>query len=94
MFDEMLSGPENQSREPYREFQAWLDGQDLRKMARQSAKAEELFRRIGITFNVYGDKDGEERLIPFDTVPRILAAEVWRRLEKALCSEWLLSMLS
>ena len=84
MFDEMLSGRGNQSREPYKEFQAWLDGQDLRKMARQSVQAEDLFRRIGITFNVYGDKDGEERLIPFDMIPRILAAEEWRRLEKGI----------
>ncbi len=84
MFDEMLSGSDSQSREPYKKFQSWLDGQDLRKIARQSAQAEELFRRMGITFNVYGDKDGEERLIPFDTVPRILSAGEWRKLEKGV----------
>ena len=37
-----------------------------------AAEAEHFFRRIGITFNVYGDNQGTERLIPFDIVPRIL----------------------
>ena len=33
-----------------------------------------MFRRIGITFGVYGDKDAAERLIPFDIVPRVIVA--------------------
>jgi len=81
MFDEMLSGPEGEGRDPYRKLLAWLKDQDLKKLSKHSTQAEELFRRIGITFNVYGDKNAEERLIPFDLVPRILAAEEWRRLE-------------
>ena len=46
--------------------------------------AEELFRRVGITFNVYGNEDGEERLIPFDLIPRILALDEWQKLEKGI----------
>ena len=84
MFDEMLSGLDGKSRVPYRKLMAWLEQQDLKKLSKQSALAEELFRRVGITFNVYGDKDAEERLIPFDLVPRILAAEEWQRLEKGI----------
>jgi uncharacterized circularly permuted ATP-grasp superfamily protein len=50
-------------------------------LQRKTAEAELLFRRLGITFAVYGEADGGERLIPFDIVPRIFGAEEWRRLE-------------
>ena len=40
-------------------------------------EAELLFRRIGITFSVYGEADAQERLIPFDVIPRILSAAEW-----------------
>ena len=46
-------------------------------------EAEVVFRRIGITFAVYGEADAQERLIPFDVIPRILAAEEWQLLSKA-----------
>ena len=39
-----------------------------------------MFRRIGITFAVYGEADSPERLIPFDIIPRILAGGEWQRL--------------
>jgi uncharacterized circularly permuted ATP-grasp superfamily protein len=51
-------------------------------------EAEVIFRRVGITFAVYGDKDedgaGTERLIPFDLIPRIIPAHEWRELQKGL----------
>ena len=40
-------------------------------------EAELLFRRIGITFAVYGEADAQERLIPFDIIPRILSGAEW-----------------
>ena len=43
-----------------------------------------MFRRIGITFGVYGDKDAAERLIPFDIVPRLISQAEWRKLEAGL----------
>ena len=43
-----------------------------------------MFRRIGITFGVYGDKDAAERLIPFDIVPRLISRAEWRNLEAGL----------
>ena len=84
MFDEMLSDKSAQAREPYRQLMSWLGEQDLRKLSKKSVMAEELFRRVGITFNVYGDKDGQERLIPFDLIPRILAMDEWQKLEKGI----------
>ena len=53
-------------------------------MRSKNFEAETSFRRTGITFNVYGEDDAEERLIPFDMVPRILTAGEWRRLSKGI----------
>src|SRR5262249_50611989 len=47
-------------------------------------EAELLFRRIGITFAVYGEADAQERLIPFDVIPRILSAAEWDTLRRGL----------
>ena len=84
MFDEMLGEQGEQCRLPYKQLLNWLDPQDLKKLYKQSGLAEELFRKIGITFNVYGDKEAEERLIPFDLIPRILSANEWRTLERGI----------
>lgn len=67
-------------RQIYTAYQHWLNSipRDLLDSKRQ--EAEVLFRRVGITFNVYGEDDGAERLIPFDVVPRILAAQEWSKL--------------
>ena len=53
-------------------------------LERRNAEAELLFRRLGITFAVYGETDDAERLIPFDIVPRIFGAAEWQRLELGL----------
>ncbi|MFX5180177.1 circularly permuted type 2 ATP-grasp protein, partial [Acinetobacter baumannii] len=47
-------------------------------------EAELLFRRIGITFAVYGEAESTERLIPFDVIPRILSGKEWTTMEKGL----------
>jgi uncharacterized circularly permuted ATP-grasp superfamily protein len=49
-----------------------------------SADAETLFRRLGITFAVYGAAESTERLIPFDIIPRIISAAEWRRLSEGI----------
>lgn len=82
-FDEM-TGDGTQCRAPYETFKTWLDGLDAETLKRQSAEAEMLFRRIGITFAVYGEADAEERLIPFDLLPRIIARDEWARLQEGL----------
>jgi uncharacterized circularly permuted ATP-grasp superfamily protein len=53
-------------------------------LAARRAQAEYMFRRIGITFGVYGDKDAAERLIPFDIIPRLISRAEWTRLEAGL----------
>ena len=82
-FDEMHE-PEGAVRDGYRDYQGWLGEQDTAFLKRKNRDAETLFRRIGITFNVYGANEAEERLIPFDMVPRIITAKEWRRLSRGI----------
>ena len=82
-FDEMREA-DGSVRPAYAEYCEWLDQQDLSWMRRKSFEAETLFRRSGITFNVYGDDDAEERLIPFDMVPRIITGTEWRKLTRGI----------
>ncbi|MFK7870453.1 MAG: circularly permuted type 2 ATP-grasp protein [Roseobacter sp.] len=82
-FDEMIGGGGN-VHEPYRKYQSWFDAQDPIRLESKSAEAEAFFRRTGITFNVYGDAEAQERLIPFDLVPRILSSREWTKLSKGI----------
>ena len=71
-------------RAAYAGYCDWYSGQDQAALRRKGLEAENNFRRTGITFNVYGDNAGEERLIPFDMVPRIITASEWRKLTKGI----------
>ena len=78
-FDEMIDA-EGQVRPAYAGYREWYDAQDKRWLDKQGKTAEDAFRRTGITFNVYGEDAGAERLIPFDMVPRIIAGDEWKKL--------------
>jgi len=65
-------------------FHSWLESQSPDSIAAKRAEADLIFHRVGITFAVYGDDQGTERLIPFDIIPRIIPAEEWRRLDAGL----------
>src|SRR5512137_2780097 len=82
-YDEMY-GSGSVVRAHYGEFERWLGEQTPESMGFKRAEADLVFRRVGITFAVYGDDAGTERLIPFDVVPRILPAGEWRQLEAGL----------
>lgn len=82
-FDEMLLGAD-QPRQPYEAYFDWFSKEDVKALRRKSSEAESFFRRIGITFNVYGQEEADERLIPFDIVPRIISAKEWRTLERGI----------
>ena len=82
-FDEMHA-PDGSVRDAYTAYQQWLSEQDAGWMRRKASEAESFFRRTGITFNVYGEDDAEERLIPFDMVPRIISGGEWRRLSRGI----------
>ena len=82
-FDEMWGMDEN-LREPYRAFHAWFDQEDLARLRVKQRDAEDLFRLSGITFNVYGQQEAEERLIPFDIIPRIISGAEWHKLSRGI----------
>ena len=74
-------------REHYQGYARWLAQQPADLMRDRRNEAELIFRRVGITFAVYGDKDsgeGTERLIPFDQIPRVIPSHEWREMEKGL----------
>ena len=87
MFDEMYASP-GEVRAHYEGYARWLAEQPPEVMADRREEAEVIFRRVGITFAVYGDKDedasGNERLIPFDLIPRIIPNDEWRRMKEGL----------
>lgn len=78
-FDEMHLQPDA-VRTIYNDYAAWLAEVPLAQLELKRQEAEVLFRRVGITFNVYGESSGKERLIPFDVIPRLLGAGEWRTL--------------
>jgi uncharacterized circularly permuted ATP-grasp superfamily protein len=86
MFDEMTGSADigGGVRPPYAELSRWLEGIRPDLLNLRQREAEVVFRRIGITFAVYGDPEAQERLIPFDIIPRILAAEEWQILHRGL----------
>jgi uncharacterized circularly permuted ATP-grasp superfamily protein len=82
-FDEM-KGHDGGVRPAYGELARWLAEVPPDVLDYRRREAELIFRRIGITFAVYGEADATERLIPFDVIPRILAAQEWKLLEAGL----------
>ena len=90
-FDEMHATP-NTVREHYRGYGRWLAQQPHGVMQSRREEAETIFRRVGITFAVYGAKDddansqnaGTERLIPFDLIPRVIPSSEWAEMERGL----------
>ncbi len=77
-FNEMRDGAT--VRQTYAALDRWLAETPAERLAQRRDEADSIFRRRGITFAVYGDNSGAERLIPFDVIPRILARGEWNRL--------------
>src|SRR5262245_2961531 len=82
-YDEMHAA-DGDVRDHYRTFASWLADTPSDRVAQKRAEADTLFHRVGITFAVYGEEAGTERLIPFDIVPRIIPANEWTHLSAGL----------
>ena len=82
-YDEML-GDELQPRVGYRRLYQRLQSMGAVELARRHSLAQRSFRDHGITFTVYQDDRGLEKLFPFDLVPRVIPARTWQRLEAGL----------
>ncbi|NDU85960.1 MAG: circularly permuted type 2 ATP-grasp protein, partial [Ferrovum sp.] len=82
-YDEMTADAAT-TRAHYSELSRWLSSLEEGTLGRKRAEAELVFHRLGVTFAVYGETQGKERLIPFDPIPRILPPEEWKLLDKGL----------
>ena len=83
-FDEMRGATVDGVRSAYERLHAWLGEQSAEFFDTRRSQAELFFRRVGITFAVYGDNETSERLIPFDVIPRVLTKPEWSFLERGL----------
>ena len=70
----------------YRPFAEWLAQTPPEQIAQNRQAADLLFHRVGITFAVYGESAGAERLIPFDIIPHVIPGAIWRRASPRACS--------
>lgn len=83
MFDEIFD-QSGAPRSHYSQYLGWLKNCPSGHIASKMLEADLMFRKIGITFAVYGEEEGSERLIPSDPVPRIITAQEWEHLEKGI----------
>ncbi len=84
-FDEMHGLEDDGVRNAYRTYREWLRTTSCEKLMEKHQQADLIFRRLGITFSVYGSEEGTERLIPFDIIPRVLDADEWRTIGTGVC---------
>jgi uncharacterized circularly permuted ATP-grasp superfamily protein len=82
-YDEVVDG-DGQFRRDVRRFARLLDGLGLREMERRQRLADGAFRQGGITFSVYSDERGVEKIFPFDLIPRVVTAREWTKIERGL----------
>ncbi len=72
------------TRQPYRRIADWIDESGIELLDQRREEAEAIFRKIGITFAVYGEGGDPERLIPFDMIPRAFSASEWAVLDRGI----------
>ena len=68
----------------YKGYDDWLKATPPERIARKRAEADLAFHRVGITFAVYGEEAGNERLIPFDIIPRVIPSAEWKSMQGGL----------
>jgi uncharacterized circularly permuted ATP-grasp superfamily protein len=83
LFDEMFAQPDT-ARPHYTAVAERLRQMDPEAFARRRRMADVSFRNQGITFTVYGDQRGVEKIFPFDLIPRIIPADEWQTIERGL----------
>ena len=88
-YDEMVCADDNRAH--YQSVASWLEQTPLESILNSRNRADAIFRQQGITFTVYGDNAGTERLIPFDIIPRIIPAHEWQVMAKG-CEQRVLAL--
>ncbi|MCW5620560.1 MAG: circularly permuted type 2 ATP-grasp protein [Burkholderiales bacterium] len=79
-----MYAPDGSVRPHYQAIAQWLTDTPQDRVQQMRQAAQMLFHRVGITFAVYGDDSGAERLIPFDILPHIIPIAEWRELQAGL----------
>lgn len=82
IWDEMCDG--QRIRDHYSRVFASLQQLDVPALLQKDRLAAELFMNQGITFTVYSDNKGIERIFPFDIIPRIITGQEWEHIEKGI----------
>ena len=82
-YDEFFN-EKGKPRSTYTKFHSWFLQQRKRSLKKRIAKVEEIFRTSGISFNLSDDVSEDERVIPFDVIPRIIAARDWEKIEMGI----------
>ena len=82
-FDEMFAAP-GQPRRHYERFAQLFAQLTPEEFEERRNDVDLAFLRQGVTFNVYGDSQGTERIFPYDLIPRIISAREWEYLERGL----------
>ncbi len=82
-YDEMLAGPDR-PRPGYRHLYDLMNRLGPAELQRRHGLAMQMFRNHGITFAVYPDAQGNEKVFPFDIIPRVISARTWAKLEAGL----------
>ncbi|MEZ0608973.1 circularly permuted type 2 ATP-grasp protein [Fibrella sp. WM1] len=82
-FDEMFS-PDGQVRPGYRAFRQRVEQLRRTEMISRQQAAERTLMSMGITFNVYSEGEGTERIMPIDIIPRIIESAEWDQMEQGL----------
>ena len=82
-FNEMYDA-DGTVRPHYAAFADWLENTPPEKIAQNRQAADLMFHRVGITFAVYGETTGAERLIPFDLIPHVFPGQAWEVVSRGL----------
>ena len=82
-FDEMFDNIFKPN-ECYKEYFKWLKSEDLKNLKKKQIESNEFFKKTGITFSVYGNLEAEERIIPFDIIPRVISEKQWMLISKGI----------
>ena len=82
-FDEMFTS-DGQIRSGYTFFKDRVEQLSKEEFMRRQISAERALMAMGITFNVYSENEGTERIMPVDIIPRIVSAKEWEKMEKGL----------
>ena len=82
MFNEVFD--KNNPRVAYKDIVSWANSLPYHTLIKKKNEAENLFKKIGITFSVYNNFDSAERLIPFDLFPRVITKLEWMNIQEGV----------